>query len=125
MPDRYLKVILTVIAIELLWLGVRDMGTHVSAQATPAPMAVVIKGVDIADSARDPVRNSIPVYSPRALKVETDRAIPVIGAAPLKVEIDRPVKVEADRPLLIESVPLHPGEKAGRVGIGDVATALR
>ena len=37
MADRYLKVVLTVIAIELAWLGVKDVGTPVAAQANTAP----------------------------------------------------------------------------------------
>ena len=32
MTDRYLKIILTVIALELFWLGVKDIGTPVAAR---------------------------------------------------------------------------------------------
>jgi len=34
--ERYLRIILTVIAIELLWIGVKDFAPEVSAQAEPA-----------------------------------------------------------------------------------------
>jgi hypothetical protein len=50
--DRYLKVILTVIAIELLWIGVRDMAPPVAAQGAGR---VVIAGIDLADDAALPV----------------------------------------------------------------------
>ena len=32
--DRYLRIILTIIAVELLWLGIRDLTPTVSAQAS-------------------------------------------------------------------------------------------
>jgi hypothetical protein len=50
--DRYLKVILTIIAIELLWIGVRDLAPPVAAQTAGR---VVIAGVDLADDAFLPV----------------------------------------------------------------------
>ena len=42
--DRYLRIILTIIAIELLWLGLNDTAPGVSAQAAPA--RVIIASVD-------------------------------------------------------------------------------
>ena len=35
MSDRYLKVVLTVIALELGWIAMKDGGTPVGAQAVP------------------------------------------------------------------------------------------
>jgi hypothetical protein len=123
MPDRYLRAILTIIAIELLWLGVKDIGTHVSAQARPAPTPVVITGVDISPTATtDPTRSSLPVHTDsvvrveasNVIKVEANRPIPVMSAAPLKVEADQPLVVETGaRPLKIDAVPYTPGQKPG------------
>ena len=51
--DRYLKIILTVIAIELGWLSVKDIAVPVSAQQTqqnqqtPQLTGVVIRGIDL------------------------------------------------------------------------------
>ena len=43
--DRYLKVILTIIAVELGWIGLQHTGSPVSAQQTATP--VVITGIDL------------------------------------------------------------------------------
>jgi hypothetical protein len=43
--NRYLNVVLTVIAIELGWIGLARVGTPVSAQQTPT--RVVITGVEM------------------------------------------------------------------------------
>ena len=43
--DRYLKIILTIIAVELLWIGIQSTATPVAAQASSTP--VVIKGIEI------------------------------------------------------------------------------
>jgi hypothetical protein len=136
MSDRYMKIILTVIALELLWIGVKDIGTPASAQAPTAqqqaaasqqvaPLPVVIRGIDIinpaanADVARSalPVyaRASVPVYSSQTLKVDADRPLAIVGAAPLKIEADKPLPVEAPagKPLRVEiprTVGLTPGE---------------
>lgn len=106
MNDRYLKVILTIIAVELLWLGVKDFGTPVSAQAGAQP--VVIAGVAI----KDP-RVALPVVAAAPLVIDVERPLPIIGAAPLKVEADKPIRVEADKPLSVQSVPYTPGRTPG------------
>jgi hypothetical protein len=106
MKDRYLKVILTIIAVELLWLGVKDIGTPVSAQAGPQP--VVITGIALTDP-----RGALPVLSAAPLLVDVDRPLPIVGAAPLKVEADKPLPIEAARPLLVQSVPYTPGRTPG------------
>ena len=43
--DRYLKVILSIIAIELLWIGVNQTAPAVSAQGAVTP--VVIRGIEL------------------------------------------------------------------------------
>jgi hypothetical protein len=55
MRDRYLKVILTVIAIELLWLGLRDLAPRVSAQAAPMPVVITRVQIEGADGGFLPV----------------------------------------------------------------------
>ena len=45
--DRYVKIILTVIAVELLWIGLKDGATPVVAQAQRAPTPVVITGIEL------------------------------------------------------------------------------
>ena len=35
--DRYVKVVLTIIALELFWIGVKDPAPPVAAQAQPRP----------------------------------------------------------------------------------------
>jgi hypothetical protein len=130
MNDRYLKVTLTIIALELLWLGVKDIGIPVSAQAratqaaaaqpaaAPAgtPQPVIIRGIELKDPrAVMPVAAAapFPITSARALLVDVDRPLPIVGAAPLKVEADKPLLIEADRPLPVQSVPYTPGKTPG------------
>lgn len=103
--DRYLKIILTIIAIELLWLGLKDVAPRVSAQAEPA--RVVIAGVDGG-------------FLPVALAGQTSTA----GQNPLRpvqigisgtvaIQTRTPLKIEADRPLKVEAVPYTPGARPG------------
>ena len=116
--DRYLKFILTVIAVELLWLGARHTASPVAAQAQrPAPTEVVITGIDI-----EALQGN---YLPVAV-VGSYRAIPPRGTAtlaPLTTRVDGTitatlaprtiVKVEADRPLPVRQVDYTPRERPG------------
>lgn len=104
--DRYVKIILTVIAIELLWIGVRDVAPPVSAQAqaqAPAasrtPTSVIIRGIDIDGQEV----NVLPVVAGRPLRLDDTRGIAVRGT----------VTVEAQRPLPVESVPYTPARRPG------------
>jgi hypothetical protein len=121
--DRYLRVILTLIAVELLWLGLKDQAQVVSAQAAQAaPMRVVIAGVDL-----DPTGGFLPVaiagsfrQFPGAyravlepLQVRVSGPVPIEARTPPKIEADRPLKIESDRPLRVESVPYTPGVRPG------------
>jgi hypothetical protein len=108
MSDRYLKIILTVIALELLWIGVKDLGTPLGAQAPATqaaalatPMPVVIKAVEI-DST---TRGALPVSSARPLGVEV--------SGPVKIEADQPIRVEVERPLPVRNVPYEPAARPG------------
>jgi hypothetical protein len=123
--DRYVKVVLTVIALELFWLGLKHAGQPLVAQAQPAPTPVVIRGIEVTGpeagflpvavvgsyrrvpaSGRDSVGPlTTEVTTERALKVETDR--------PLDVTVQGAVKVEADRPLRVETVPFTLQQRSG------------
>ena len=99
MADRYLRIMLTIIAVELGWIGVKDVvSTPVVAQAPPAATRVVITGVEL------PARTQfLPVAvtggvrgvdSPRWAMPDALRVEP--GQYPLRVESgDRPMRVEA------------------------------
>jgi hypothetical protein len=87
MSDRYLRIILTVIALELGWIGLRGTATPALAQQSVVPARVVISGIDVA---------SMPVRTVGTVNVAADR--------PIRIEATRPLKVEADRPLPVENV---------------------
>jgi hypothetical protein len=92
MADRYLKIVLTVIALELLWLIAGTVVKPVSAQVAATP--VVITGVQF----------------------ETGDAafLPVAVRGTVTVAPAGPLKVEADRPLPVESVPFTPTARPGQ-----------
>ena len=112
MSDRYLRIVLTIIAVELGWLGLKDVApTTAAAQAQPAATRVVITGVDL------PARTQfLPVAvaggvrgvtspswaTPDAVRVES-------GERPLRVEAaDRPLRVEVAGPVNARIVePIH------------------
>jgi hypothetical protein len=111
--DRYLRIILTIIAIELLWLGLRDLTPTVAAQAEP--MRVVIASVDggflpVALAGQTMNAGRAPL---RPIQIGITGDVAVLARSPLKIETDRPLKVEADRPLKVESVRYTPGERPG------------
>jgi len=123
--DRYVKVVLTVIAIELFWIGIKDTAPPVSAQAQAAPTPVIIRGIDVSgpeagflpvavvggyrqipSRARESVdRLTTEVTAERAIRVESER--------PLDVTVQGTVRVEAERPLRVESVPYTPSQRPG------------
>jgi hypothetical protein len=112
MNDRYIKFILTVIALELLWLGAREGAPPVSAQA--GPTRVIITGVEIdkADSFI-PVGivgayRDVPAWAIRSLQPLTTRV-----AGEVAVLTRSPLKVEADRPLPVQEVDYTPRARPG------------
>jgi hypothetical protein len=107
--DRYLKVILTVIALELLWLGVQPLTPAVSAQAAATP--VVITGIQLADGVFLPAGivgsySRVPGAAANVLRPLTTR---VEGA----LSIQQPVKIETDRALLVQQVDYTPRARPG------------
>jgi hypothetical protein len=126
--DRYLKIILTVIAIELGWLGVKDMAVPVSAQQTPQnpqnpPLThVVIRGIDLpcGGNTINCRETSLPVAVTRStnpVRVTVDAPLPVDARGTVRIRQDQAIIVETgDRPLMIQSVP---PTAAPRPGIPD------
>jgi hypothetical protein len=98
--DRYVKTILTIIALELFWIGVKDLGTPVTAQAAMTP--VVIRGIQLPSGSND--------YLPVGVVGQPVRVeVPTI----VKIEADRPIKVEADRALPVQNTGFAPTRKPG------------
>src|SRR5688500_17142304 len=103
MTDRYLKIVLTVIALELFWIGVKDLAQPVSAQA--AVTRVVIAGVDVAPGTS--ANGALPVAvrpGDPALRFQADRPVRIEVERPVPVTLDRPVKIEADTPLKVDQI---------------------
>jgi len=114
--DYYLKVILTIIAIELGWIGLKEFAVPVTAQASGTPVVITGIQLDPNDGTNLPVvvlgsaRQVPPPLTPTVERLVTRLTVP---AQPLKVEIDRPVKVEADKPLRVDQVRYTPGARPG------------
>jgi hypothetical protein len=130
-PDRYLKIILTVIAIELGWLGVKDVAVSVSAQQNPQnapsaqsgqPTPVVIRGIDLpcGGNTINCRETSMPVSVTRTtapVRVTVDTPLPVDARGTVRIRQDQAIIVETgERPLIIQSVP---PTSAPRPGIPD------
>jgi hypothetical protein len=90
--DRFVKTILTIIALELFWIGLKDTAPPVSAQAQLTP--VVIRSIQIPAGSND--------YLPVGL----------VGQ-PVRVDVQRPVKIEADQPIKVENIGYTPAKNPG------------
>jgi hypothetical protein len=108
--DRYLKIILTIIAIELAWLGLKDLAPGVSAQAAATP--VVITGVQIEGNDGGFVPVAI-VGGYREIPSGARLLRPMTTRIEGPVELPMPVKVEADRPLPVREVDYTPRARPG------------
>jgi len=106
MAQRYLTFVLTIIAVELGWIGVNLASRPVSAQAAATP--VIIRGVELTGTRpflpvaivggyRVPAidRAVVNVESPRPLQIEAASALPMRAVAPVFIETERPLKVES------------------------------
>ena len=98
--DRYVKTLLTIIVLELFWIGIKDAGPTVTAQAALTP--VVIRGIQLAPRSEEYLPVGV-VGQP--LRVDTVR--------PVKIEADRPIKIEADRALKVENIGYTPAKNPG------------
>ena len=102
--DRYTKLLLTVIALELGWIAISGVGVPVSAQRNE-PTPVIIRGVEGAPGKE--------VFIPVTL-VGTTRPIEIVAPQPMKIEADRPIPVETGgEPLLIRTVSDPPAVRPG------------
>ena len=78
--NRYLNVVLTIIAVELGWLAISQLGVPVSAQ--PAPTRVVITGIELNPE------ESLPVVLRRAdVPIRLDSSQPLRIQEPVTVRI--------------------------------------
>ena len=112
MADRYLRIVLTVIALELAWIGFKDVfPTPVDAQA--AASRVVITGVDmpnrtqflpvaVAGSVRG--TNTPPWATLDVLRTE-------LGT--INARIVEPVRIDTTRPLDVKSVMAQGAARPG------------
>ena len=98
--DRYVKTILTIIALELFWIGVKDLATPVTAQAALTP--VVIRGVQLPTGSNE--------YLPVGI---VGQPVRIDAVRPIKIEADRPIKIEADRALKVENIGYTPAKNPG------------
>ena len=100
--DRYVKTILTIIALELFWIGIKDAAPPLMAQAQPAVTAVVIRGIQLPPASNE--------YLPVGV---VGQPVRVDVTRPVKIEADRPIKIEADRALKVENVGYLPTKNPG------------
>jgi hypothetical protein len=98
--DRYVKTVLTIIALELFWIGVKDMTPTVTAQAALTP--VVIRGIQLPPRSEE--------YLPVGI---VGQPVRIDAVRPIKIEADRPIKIEADRALKVENIGYTPAKNPG------------
>ena len=91
--NRYLHAVLTLIAIELLWIALNGLPVRTSAAAANEPMPVVITGVRLGASG--------------------EGIMPVAVAGTVVIEAHTPLKVTADEPLNVRAVPYTPSARPG------------
>lgn len=103
--NQYLNVVLTVIAVELGWIGFTHVGTPVSAQQTAQP--VVITGVQMAQTEMLPVTvrgvdfHNGNEFLPVGVYGQVEQVPGSDRFRPIDIRTPMPIKVEADRPLRI------------------------
>lgn len=125
MSDRYLRIVLTVIAVELAWLGLKDaMPVRIAAQGAPAATRVVITGVELASRAEAlPVSIAGSVRgaatpgwaSADTLRVESgDRPLRVELSGIVNTRVTEPIRVDTAQPLSVKTVQ---AEGAARPGL--------
>jgi hypothetical protein len=103
MSDRYLRIVLTVIAIELAWIGVKDV-IPTAVQAQPGATRVVITGVEMPNRTQflpvavaGSVRGTITPPWATLDVLRTD-----LGT--VNARIVEPIRVDTTRPLDVKSV---------------------
>jgi len=113
MADRYLKIVLTIIALELGWIGFNQTMPSVSAQGNAT--SVILRGIDLAADAYLPV-GVVGAYRqvpPSAIPTMDRLTVRVDASAPLNVRTIAPVEIDNRRPVRVENVGYTPGQKPG------------
>ena len=124
MSDRYLKVILTLIALELGWIALTLSAPPVSAQAQAEPTPVIISGISLRDRGDFlPVGvlgqpRAVPAAVARAFQpldtnVRNDQPLRVTLPVPLDVRTVTPIRIDSDRPIKVENVGYTPAQRPG------------
>ena len=109
--DRYTKLLLTIIVLELGWIAVSQAGVQVSAQRNDAT-PVIIRGVEGPPGKE--VFIPVAVVGSSVLRVESARPLEVVASQPVKIEADQPIPVTTgNEPLLIKTVSDPPAFKPG------------
>ncbi len=109
--DRYTKMLLTIIALELGWIALSGAGVQVSAQRNEAT-PVIIRGVEGPPGKE--VFLPVAVVGSTVLRVESARPLEVVASQPVKIEADQPIPVETgNEPLLIRTVSDPPAFRPG------------
>ncbi len=93
--DRYLRFILTIIAVELLWLGMRDAAAPALAQQKPEPTPVVITGIRIGSQEYTTLPVAI-AGSIRPNAIPSHRELP--NLQPASVRVSDPVQIDTRQP---------------------------
>ena len=104
--DRYLKVILTVIALELFWLGVRETAPPVLAQQTPQPVVITGFRVGSQDYAMLPVAVVGGTrWTPYGREIPQIEPLGVRVTQPIQAEIKQPITVQTGtKPLIVDAI---------------------
>ena len=109
--DRYTKLVLTVIALELGWLAVNQAGVPLSAQRADAT-PVISRGVEAAPGKEAFI--PVAVVGSTVLRVESSRPLEVTAPQPIRILADAPIPVETgSQPLLIQTVSDPPAARPG------------
>jgi hypothetical protein len=110
--DRYTKLLLTVIALELGWIALSSAGVQVSAQRSE-PTPVIIRGVEGPPGKEVYIPVTL-VGATATVQVAADRPLEIQSRVPIRIQADRPIPVETtDRPLLIRTVSDPPAARPG------------
>lgn len=117
MKDRYLKIVLTVIALELGWLALTHGAQPVAAQRPQEPMPVVITGVRLTDATAYLPVGLMGQYrvSPTA-SLTVPRVTVDTSQTPLRVDVPIPLMVQVEpgsKPIRTEAMPYTPAQRPG------------
>src|ERR1041384_5027353 len=114
MADRYLKIILTIIALELGWLAVNQGTSPVAAQGNATP--VILRGIDLGTTDAYLPVGVVGAYRqvpPTQISTMERMTVRVDASAPLNVRTIAPVEIDSRRPVRVENVGYTLGQKPG------------